>query len=138
MRRTMTAAERRALVLLQWLHIPVQAQVVCGPYIADFVGLDRNFILEIDGPFHAQQRAYDQKRDAFFRAVGFVVIRIENDSLDGELLSSELWKCEVTTPQKVKARIWYASMLANYWTPKESADALKRLSCAETARPCAE
>jgi len=53
-------------------------QVLIGPYIADFVCLERQLIVELDGPFHAAQQAYDERRDAFLAAQGYRVMRFPN------------------------------------------------------------
>jgi len=129
MRRTMTASERRTAALLTGLAIPFRAQVVCGPYIADFIGLDRNFVLEIDGPSHEGQRDYDAKRDAFFTAVGFQVIRIANADVSRSAVDVALSACTPWTKRAALAHIWMASLLVRYWSPGDSVGALKRLHC---------
>lgn len=59
-------------------------QVPIGPYIADFVCLERKLIIELDGPFHAQRAGYDAKRDQFLEDQGFSVLRISNEELAGD------------------------------------------------------
>ena len=53
-------------------------QVPIGPYIADFVCIERNLIIEIDGGQHADQIVRDTRRDAFLASEGFRVIRFWN------------------------------------------------------------
>jgi very-short-patch-repair endonuclease len=56
-------------------------QVLIGNYIADFVCVERKLVVELDGSQHANQREYDEKRDAFLEAKGFRVVRIWNMEL---------------------------------------------------------
>ncbi|MDE2112825.1 MAG: endonuclease domain-containing protein [Alphaproteobacteria bacterium] len=56
-------------------------QYLVGPYIADFVCLDRKLIVELDGGQHAQQASYDRQREAFLRSRGFCVMRFWNDEV---------------------------------------------------------
>jgi len=71
-------------------------QMLIGGYIADFVCVERKLIVELDGGQHADNKEYDEKRDAFLRSRGFRVIRIWNvellQSLDNvlDMLSTEL------------------------------------------------
>lgn len=129
MRKAMRPAERTAARLLIALAIPFKAQVVCGPYIADFIGLDRNFVLEIDGPIHQVQREYDSKRDVFFAAVGFQVIRVRNEDVSRATINAVVAKCQPWTKRDALSRIWMASLIADYWSPGDSVDALNRLHC---------
>lgn len=58
-----------------------------GNYIADFACLAPRLIVELDGSQHQTQQSYDARRDEFFRAQGFDVLRFaSNDpftNLDG-------------------------------------------------------
>ena len=50
-------------------------QVLIGNNIADFMGAEKSLIIELVGSQHAAQSAYDEKRDAFLKAMGFRVLR---------------------------------------------------------------
>lgn len=76
-----TDFESKATRILKSLKVLFHSQIVIGTYIVDFVGVDRNFILEIDGKIHEYQRDYDIKRDSYFRDIGFNVFRIKNESV---------------------------------------------------------
>jgi very-short-patch-repair endonuclease len=52
-------------------------QVPIGPYIADFICIERRLIVEIDGGQHAESE-HDLKRDAFLTAEGYRVLRFWN------------------------------------------------------------
>ena len=54
-------------------------QVLIGPYIADFVCLERKLIVELDGPLHDED--YDAKRDAYLKAQGFDILRFKNNDV---------------------------------------------------------
>ena len=66
-----------------------------GPYIVDFVCLEKRLVIELDGGQHAEQSDYDAKRDAWLRSEGFVILRF--------------WGHEVLTQvNDVKQAIWAA------------------------------
>ena len=50
-----------------------------GPYVADFLCFSHHLIVEADGPHH--DPVHDQKRDAWLRESGFLVIRFTNDRI---------------------------------------------------------
>ena len=54
-----------------------------GVYIADFVCFEKKFILELDGPHHQDQKAYDQNRDEWLQKAGFRVFRFTNEEFLG-------------------------------------------------------
>lgn len=69
-------------------------QHVIGSYIADFVCLQRKFIIELDGESHDIQKEYDARRTAFLTSLGYRVYRINNqrflnsgDRIDAEILA---------------------------------------------------
>jgi very-short-patch-repair endonuclease len=77
LRREMTDGERLLWRKLrsEQLRFKFRRQHPLGPYVADFVCLAPRLIVEVDGSQHADQLAYDTKRDAFFRHHGFDVMR---------------------------------------------------------------
>jgi len=52
-----------------------------GPYIVDFVCLEKKLIVELDGGQHAEQQRYDRSRDHWLNAQGFEVLRFWNDDV---------------------------------------------------------
>ena len=62
-----------------------------GPYIVDFICLEKKLIVELDGSQHAdgEQKQYDERRDLWLEARGYKVIRFWNadifTNLDGAL-----------------------------------------------------
>ncbi len=53
-------------------------QVPIGPYIADFAARREKLVIEIDGRSHDQTIAYDVKREAHLRALGYTILHISN------------------------------------------------------------
>jgi len=85
MRRDATNAERvlwRALRSNQ-LGVTFRRQHPVGPYIVDFVCLDRRLIIELDGGGHAEpdQAEHDKMRDEYLKAREFRVRRYFNNDV---------------------------------------------------------
>jgi very-short-patch-repair endonuclease len=85
LRKAMTDAERRLWAALR-NELPkmhgsqLRRQMAIGPYVADFVCLDRRLIIEVDGKVHddPDQRLRDADREAYLRGQNFRVIRFSN------------------------------------------------------------
>jgi very-short-patch-repair endonuclease len=77
----------RALRAKRFEAMKLRRQVPIGRFVADFVCFEARLIVEVDGPAHrkAAQREHDLRRDAWFRAQGFSVIRIRGDEAIGGL-----------------------------------------------------
>jgi very-short-patch-repair endonuclease len=77
LRREMTDGERRLWLRLrgEQLGFKFRRQHPLGVYVADFACLAPRLIVEVDGSQHADQLAYDARRDDFFRNAGFEVMR---------------------------------------------------------------
>ncbi|MDR2685614.1 MAG: DUF559 domain-containing protein [Rickettsiales bacterium] len=56
-----------------------------GKYFVDFVCLERNLIIELDGDAHAETIEYDNERTDFLEQAGYKVIRIPNNYIVSEL-----------------------------------------------------
>jgi very-short-patch-repair endonuclease len=54
-----------------------------GPYILDFYCAEARLAVEIDGFSHwsAEQERHDQRRDAYFAAMGIQTLRLSNELL---------------------------------------------------------
>ncbi|SIQ58591.1 Very-short-patch-repair endonuclease [Rhizobium sp. RU33A] len=84
-----TWAENRLWQVLrakQFGGFKFRRQVPVDGYILDFVCFEARLIVEVDGHQHADSE-HDARRDAWFRAQGFRVLRVWNgeieDNLDG-------------------------------------------------------
>jgi len=66
-------------------------QVPIGPYIADFVCMPARLIVELDGSQHAEQEAYDRRRERYLLEHGYEVLRFWNnavwENLEGLLMA---------------------------------------------------
>ncbi len=107
MRKAPTDAERRL-----WWHLrnrqieasKFRRQVWIGPFIVDFVCLERKLVIEADGSQHVEDAEYDHHRSLFLETEGFQVLRFWNnevrDNMDGvlELISHKLRMAEVPSP----------------------------------------
>ena len=56
-----------------------------GPYIVDFVCLEKKVIVELDGGQHAEQIAKDAQRTAWLESQGFHVLRFWNHQVLEEM-----------------------------------------------------
>jgi very-short-patch-repair endonuclease len=82
LRRNMSNAERKlwyALHLKQLDGARFRRQHPIGPYIVDFVCLEKRLIVEVDGPQHAGEEhvARDARRDRWLGAEGYCVMRFQ-------------------------------------------------------------
>lgn len=68
---------------LRSARIKHEFQRVLGPFIVDFWVARKMLVIEIDGGYHdtSGQRAYDNRRDAFFQGFGITTIRIPNEQV---------------------------------------------------------
>ncbi|SDR62121.1 Very-short-patch-repair endonuclease [Rhizobiales bacterium GAS191] len=83
MRREPTDAERRMWSLLRDRRLgkfKFRRQENLGRFIVDFVCMERKLVIEIDGGQHAESRS-DQRRDDWFKARGFKVLRFWNNEV---------------------------------------------------------
>ncbi|MEO5573102.1 MAG: endonuclease domain-containing protein [Gammaproteobacteria bacterium] len=84
LRRNQTEAEKRI-----WHHLrnrglvnyKFKRQYEIGPYIVDFICLERQLIVEIDGGQHVSSFEKDTQRTLYLQSQGFKVIRFWNDEV---------------------------------------------------------
>jgi very-short-patch-repair endonuclease len=84
LRKNQTEAEQRLWYFLRahrFMGLKFRRQVPIGNYIVDFVCHDHKLIVEADGGQHAEELAYDRKRDEWLLEQGFKVIRFWNDQI---------------------------------------------------------
>jgi very-short-patch-repair endonuclease len=60
-------------------------QVPIGPYIADFVCVERKLIVELDGDPHKDREEYDTKRDTYLTRQGYRVMRFTNQDFGSDI-----------------------------------------------------
>src|SRR5690606_32076531 len=58
-------------------------QHIIGPFIADFICLKKNLIIEVDGSIHQlpENKATDEERTAWLKKEGYRVIRFQNNEV---------------------------------------------------------
>ncbi len=83
LRARMTDAERllwKHLRNRQFMGIKFRRQQQIGPYIVDFVSLEKKLVIEIDGGQHLDCPE-DADRDSFIKNLGFIVLRFWNNEV---------------------------------------------------------
>ena len=83
LRQSQTDAEKKlwsALRNRQLANHKFRRQVPTGPYIADFVCLEKRIIIELDGGQHAQSPK-DAARDTWLTRQGYTVLRYWNNDV---------------------------------------------------------
>jgi very-short-patch-repair endonuclease len=84
LRKKSTDAERllwRNLRDRQLCSEKVRRQHPIGPYIVDFVFLEKKLIVELDGGQHQIRQAADEKRDKWLIREGYTVLRFWNNDV---------------------------------------------------------
>lgn len=74
---------------LLWRHLrnrqinnaKFRRQHIIGSYIVDFVCLEKNLIIELDGGHHSEQKKNDDIRTSSLESQGYNVIRFWNDEV---------------------------------------------------------
>jgi very-short-patch-repair endonuclease len=88
LRRALTRSEQTLWLALRGgqLGVSFRRQApVAGRYIADFCAPSARLIVEVDGPWHRERRAADERRDRVLARCGYRVLR-----LDAELVVERL------------------------------------------------
>ncbi len=84
------------LVRNNQLGVKFRRQHAIGTYIADFICLEKNLIIEVDGASHNETKEYDENRTAVLNQLGFKVIRFTNKEIENniqEVVASIKEKC---------------------------------------------
>lgn len=67
------------------LEAKFRRQHPIGTYIADFISLENNLIIEVDGKIHEHQKEKDAQRTKVLNILGYEVIRFINDEVTNSL-----------------------------------------------------
>jgi len=84
LRTNQTDAEQRLWYHLRghrFLGMKFKRQKPIGSYIVDFICLECNLIIELDGGQHSENIEYDTDRDTWLRSQGFTVLRFWNNDV---------------------------------------------------------
>jgi len=86
LRKAMTDAENKLWQRLrgEQLGVKFRRQHPFENFVLDVVCLDRRLVIEVDGSQHAEEREYDEKRTAYLKASGFIVLRFWNNEVLNE------------------------------------------------------
>ena len=84
LRKRMTDAER-----LLWRHLrnrelgglKFKRQYPVGPFIVDFICVEKNVVIEVDGGQHADNEELDLQRSAYLNKMGYRVLRFWNNEV---------------------------------------------------------
>jgi len=84
LRKRMTDAER-----LLWRHLrnrelggwKFRRQYPVGPYVVDFICLEKQVAIEVDGGQHAETEELDIQRSAYLNRMGYLVFRFWNNQV---------------------------------------------------------
>ena len=80
----MTDAERKL-----WRHLrnrelggwKFRRQYPVGPFIVDFICVEKSVVIEVDGGQHAENEELDLQRSAFLNKMGYQVVRFWNNEV---------------------------------------------------------
>ena len=62
------------------MGVRFRRQEPIGPFIADFVCLDRKVIVEVNGETHSHDdHGYGKRRDRWVESRGFIVLHLDDD-----------------------------------------------------------
>jgi very-short-patch-repair endonuclease len=84
LRKNPTDAERKLWAYLRLRQLggyKFRRQHPIGPYIVDFICIQRKLIIEVDGGQHDESKSYHLKRDRWLEKKGFRVLRIWNNEV---------------------------------------------------------
>lgn len=106
LRREQTEAEARLWEVLRGDRMDGwkwRRQAVVGPFIVDFLCLEAAVVVELDGGVHAERTVYDDRRDAYLRGKGLLVLRFGNAAVLQDLDRSS-WRilsaCRESDPSR--------------------------------------
>ena len=88
LRRNMTKPEKSLWSLIrnrQMNGLHFRRQHPYGIYILDFYCFKANLVIEIDGPIHLKQHAYDNERTRHLESSGLKVLRFENKDIENRI-----------------------------------------------------
>lgn len=109
LRKNSTDAER-----FLWQHLRLRQingdrfrrQRPVGPYILDFVCLEKRVAIEVDGGQHSEAVSRDRQRDEWLRKQGLVVLRFWNHEVltQIDVVKEVIWQALTRTPSLVLPR----------------------------------
>ena len=116
MRKIPTEAESAMWEMLRSKNLDAKfrRQHIIGDYIVDFVCLDKQLVVELDGGYHndPEQQKYDRERTNFLHSKGFSVLRFTNEEVianTGETLTIIRNALKYLSPLRGAVLNWFVS-----------------------------
>ena len=84
LRKNATNAENRLWYFIRAKRLKgykFKRQYILGPYIVDFICLEKRLIIELDGSQHIETVEYDKERTHFLNSKGYRVLRFWNNEV---------------------------------------------------------
>jgi adenine-specific DNA-methyltransferase len=77
-----------------------------GPYIVDFICLEKKLVIEVDGGQHSNQKVYDDRRTSWLQSEGLTVLRFWDHEVLTQLDDAKqvIWNTLNTTPSLILPR----------------------------------
>jgi adenine-specific DNA-methyltransferase len=77
-----------------------------GPYIVDFICLEKKLVIEVDGGQHSNQKVYDDRRTSWLQSEGLTVLRFWDHEVLTQLddVKQVIWNTLNTTPSLILPR----------------------------------
>jgi adenine-specific DNA-methyltransferase len=77
-----------------------------GPYIVDFICLEKKLVIEVDGGQHSNQKVYDDRRTSWLQSEGLAVLRFWDHEVLTQLddVKQVIWNTLNTTPSLILPR----------------------------------
>ena len=77
-----------------------------GPYIVDFICLEKKLVIEVDGGQHSNQKVYDDRRISWLQSEGLTVLRFWDHEVLTQIneVRQAIWKALSAAPSLVLPR----------------------------------
>jgi adenine-specific DNA-methyltransferase len=77
-----------------------------GPYIVDFICLEKKLVIDVDGGQHSNQKVYDDRRTSWLQSEGLAVLRFWDHEVLTQLddVKQVIWNTLNTTPSLILPR----------------------------------
>ena len=69
----------------KFLGLKFRRQQPLGPYIVDFLCIEKKLAIEVDGTVHKNSKEYDTEKDLYLEGAGFRVLRLPADIVENNL-----------------------------------------------------
>ncbi len=108
LRQTLTEVERKLWNRLRnksFYGFKFRRQYWIDAYIVDFICIEQNLIVELDGSQHLDQVEYDQIRTDHLESLGYRVIRFWNNEINEDIKSvlEKIYECLLIHPHPPSA-----------------------------------